>query len=63
MVAQKRMRGFRGKVNEFFEGKTTPERQRSGVVHFTFRCRSDVVQKTVQAGSTRLNLRYLNNIF
>lgn len=63
MVTQKRTCRFRGKVNEFLEDKTTPERQRSGVVHFTFRQRSDVVQETVQAGSTELNLRTLRNTF
>ena len=63
MVAQKRTHRFRGKVNEFFEDKMTPERQRSGVVHFTFRYRSDVVQETVQVGSTELNLRTLRNTF
>ena len=63
MVTQKRTHRFRGKVNEFFEDKTTPERQRSGVVHFTFRHRSDVVQETVQAGSIGLNLRTLRNTF
>ena len=63
MVTQKRTRRFRGKVNGFSEDKTTPERQRSGVVHFTFRHRSDVVQETVQAGSTELNLRTLRNTF
>ena len=63
MVTQKRTHRFRGKVNELFEGKTTPERQRSGVVHFTFRYRSDVVQETVQASSIGLNLRYLEKSF
>ena len=52
MVIQNQTLQFLGKVNEFFRDTTTPERQRSGVVHSTFRQRSDVVQETVQAGST-----------
>ena len=63
MVIQNPTLKFLGKVNEFFEGKTTPERQRSGVVHCTFRHRSDVVQATVQAGSTEMILNRLNRMF
>jgi hypothetical protein len=63
MVVQRRTRGFLGKVNEFFGDKTTPERQRSGVVHFMFRRRSAVVHAAVQIGSTGTILRYLCRTF
>jgi hypothetical protein len=52
MVNPKANRHFLAKTHEFSEGKLTPERHRSGVVHSTFRHRSDVVQNTVQVGST-----------
>lgn len=42
MVAQKPPQQFLGKVNDFFGDPTTPERQRSGVAHFTLSQRSDV---------------------
>jgi len=63
MVIQKPTPQFLGKVNQFFKDKTTPERQRSGVVHSTFRHRSDVVQMTVQAGSTGTILSCLKKAF
>jgi hypothetical protein len=63
MVTQKPAPQFLGKVKQFFRDKTTPERQRSGVVHSTFRRRSDVVQMTVQAGSTETILDCLKKAF
>jgi hypothetical protein len=63
MVIQNPIPQFLGKVNEFFGDKTTPERQRSGVVLSTFRHRSDVVQMTVQAGSTETILSCLKKAF
>ena len=52
MVAQKANQHFLAKMHEFSEGKPIPERQRSGVVQTPFSQRSDVVQNTVQVGST-----------
>lgn len=63
MVTQKPTPQFLGKVKQFFRDKTTPERQRSGVVHSTFRHRSDVVQMTVQAGSIETILNCLKKAF
>ena len=63
MVIQKPTSQFLGKVNQFSKDKTTPERQRSGVVHSTFRHRSDVVQMTVQAGSIETILSCLKKAF
>ena len=56
MVAQNPPRPFLEKTYKFFEGNHPPERHRSGVVQVTFRHRSRVVQKTVQAGSTQRNV-------
>ena len=56
MVAQNPPRPFLEKTYKFFEGNHPPERHRSGVVQVTFRHRSRVVQKTVQAGSTQRNI-------
>lgn len=61
MVIQNPTLQFLGKVNEFFGDATTPERQRSGVAHSTFRHRSDAVQMTVQAGSTGRLLKRLKS--
>lgn len=52
MVIKKRGNNFLGKRAEFPGRKTTPERHRSGVVHSTFRRRSNVVQVSVQVGVT-----------
>ncbi len=63
MVTQKRTRGFLGKLNEFLRGSESPERHRSDAVQGAFRARSDVVQETVQADSTGMNLRHPCKVF
>lgn len=60
MVAQNSPRPFPAKIRKFFEDSNLPERQRSDVVQAVFRLRSDVVQNTVQAGSTKRNTSRLN---
>ena len=62
MVAQNSPRPFLAKIDKFFEDNILPERHRSGVVQATFRLRSDVVQNTVQAGSTQCNTSCSNSV-
>jgi hypothetical protein len=55
MVAQNSHHSFLRKNHKFIDDNNSPERHRSGGVQVTFRLRSDVVQKTVQARSTQAN--------
>lgn len=63
MVVQIRTCRFPRKVDRLFGGKTTPERQRSGVAQITLRQRSDVAQGNAQVGFTQLILRCLPTAF